>query len=375
MKALGISFFGYNTAKVLLKKKGDEMALCQEHPLKAEEKPLKALAVDFLDTKVRFYPLPKTSRQNQKKLLLSRLASDPMIDLSLLNISFKEVPLGLEVHFIEKKRLEAFKKDFDFITSPQQALFRFLKDFKALFEPALVIVEQKGVHVCLHYTPTRWGGFGIWDESCQSLSEIQKFWGLERIFVLGSLENFKDALNLEKVESLPLEALSIGASIEALDPKGICFHSPLESKEFRQKLLSISKNLFFALSLAVVSVCVLVRFDTEQKIKEIKQEILAYEQTEDFSNIHTKSPKKVSLLLKDLHGSLEPFGLELVEFDLKQELTEKKPFIEIYFRVEGDSQQMEKYAQSIRKISGSILSKMQPLPEGKKGDFVLKIPL
>lgn len=374
MKAIGTSFFGAEPLRALLAKEGLSFTVYQKENLTVQQQPLKALAIDFFDTKVRFYPLPKTKSHTQKKLLFTRLSSDLMLDLDLLKVSFKNAPLGVEVHLVEKKLLEPLKKEFDFITSAEQALFRYLRDLKGVKESALVLVDREKQTLCLHYTPNRWVAFATVDNCPKNHEAIQKHWGLEKVFFLGidSLEKTKECL---PKETLPLEALAIGAAIEALDTEGVFFHEPLENGDFRKELLKKSKNFSLLLSLILASLCIFFEIHTQFKSKQIEREILVYQQLEDFPKQPTKNPKKVSLLLKELCSSLEPFGLELIECEVQQELIEKKPYLEMRFRIDGESQQMEKYEQSVRKISSSIFSKMQPIPEEKKGAFSLRIPI
>lgn len=375
MKALGTFFFGQQELTILLEKEKEKFSTCQKKGLNSDLKPLRALAINFFDTKVRFYPLPKVKPYTQKKLLLGRLLNDPMLELHLLKFSFKNTPLGVEVHFVEKKGIESFFRDFDFITSAQQALFRYLRDFKRIKEPVLVVVKEKKQILCLHYTPHRWEAFASVDASTQCWQPIQKVWGLNKTFFLLAKNSLEESGETESGELLPIEALSIGASIEALDTEGVSFYEPTENEDFQKELIVKSKNFSFFLSLLCISFCLFLHLQTEKRHREIDQEIIMYKDLEDFPKYPTKNAKKVSSLLKELSTSLEPFELELMEFEVKQELIEKKPYLEMRFCLSGESQQMEKYEQSVRKISGSFLSKMQPLSEGKKGDFSLKFAL
>jgi hypothetical protein len=375
MKALGISFFGAELLKTLVAKEESSFTVCQKENLTPQQKPVKALAVDFFETKVRFYPLPKAKRHTQKKLLFTRLSNDLMLDLELLIVSFKEVPQGVEVHLAEKKVLEPLKKEFDFLTTSEQALFRYMRDFKGVKQSALVLVDREKQTLCLHYTPNRWLAFATVDSSSKNHEAIQKHWGLEKIFYLSPIDSLGETNGHLTKELLPIEALAVGAGIEALDTEGVFFHDPLENEDFQKELLKKSKNVSFLLGLLLASLCIFFAIHIQSKGKQIEREILVYQQLEDFPKQPTKNAKKISSLLKELSSSLEPFGLELLECEVKQELIEKKPYLEMRFRIDGESQQMEKYEQSVRKISASIFSKMQPVSEGKKGTFSLKIPI
>jgi hypothetical protein len=374
MKALGTSFLFKKKSDVcLLQKKGGEGGY-EKTPLNSEEKLLIASCCFFEDVKVRFYPLPETSLKNQKKMLAHKLSLEPLMDPEGLKYSFKKAPFGVEVHFFEKKRLEPFVESFDFITSPQQALFRFLRDYIRLKDPALVIIPKKQELFCMHYTPSRWMGFANLPQTAEQVEELKKRWNLEVVFYInaGDGENFFRFP--DTYGALSPEALSIGSAIELLEPEGIFFHQPLESLEVRNTLLKRSQSICIKFGLILLSGAVFLQQFVHQESGRLEKELKVLESLEDFGQLVPPSPPKVSPLLRDLVSSIEPYDLELVDFQFSVDIFDKKPVYELRFELKGSSQQMEKYAQSVTKIPGSIFAKSQRISASDKDIFVIKVP-
>lgn len=374
MKALGTSFLLKKKSDICLLQKKGGGRIYEKTPLNTEEKLLTASCCLFEDVKVRFYPLPETSFKNQKKILAQKLSLEPLMDLAGLKYSFKKAPFGVEVHFFEKKRLEPFVESFDFITSPQQALYRFLKDYMRLKDPALVIIPKKQELFCMHYTPSRWAGFATLPPSVEQVEELKKRWNLEAVFYgdPGDNENFFRIP--DTYEALPPEALSIGSAIELVETEGIFFHQPLESPEVRNTLLKRSQSICIKFGLILLCGSVFLQQFVHQESVRLEKELKYLESLEDFEQLAPPSPPKVSSLLRDLVSSIEPFDLELVDFQFSVDIFDKKPIYELRFELKGSSQQMEKYAQSVTKIPGSIFAKSQRVSASNKDIFIVKVP-
>jgi hypothetical protein len=96
---------------------------------------------------------------------------------------------------------------------------------------------------------------------------------------------------------------------------------------------------------------------------------------EPFAPLNLKNPPKISVFLRDLLLSIEPYNINLVDFDCKVHMLEKKPYLQITFSLEGDPVRIENYEQSVKKAGKSIFAKMERISETKGHSFRVSAPI
>ncbi len=376
MKVLGTSFFEKKQQTVVVFKKGDTYVIEEENPLAIEEECVKALALPLGYCKVRFYPTPPLNLGKLKKILESRILQDPMIDFEKTKYSFKKVDFGAEVHFVDQSQLQPLVEDYEWILSPNQALFRYLKDYARFFEPCLLIYQEKETFYCFGYNGRR----------------IDRYFESE-VMTEGELRDFLATIDLDKVVFLNKQAdatpynfeielshqelaLSIGAAIEGYEPENsVCFSTPFENPSYMEKLKKKGSVAFFLMSAVAFSMLIFFHAIFEKEKTKYEYAIEKMGSLEPFAPLNLKNPPKISVFLRDLLLSIEPYNINLVDFDCKVHMLEKKPYLQITFSLEGDPVRIENYEQSVKKAGKSIFAKMERISETKGHSFRVSAPI
>lgn len=364
MKAIGTSFFGGKGQLVTVKEAAGGFNACQKLPLHPHEEPLRALAMPMETCKVRFYPMPDLKENKIRKILLSRLEGDPMVDLQEVDFGFKKVAGGVEVHFVDRSELKKFIENHDYITSSHQALYRYLKEYLALEKDLLVLAFEEEKIFCYRYFGGRLDRYAMIGRGSHEESELKLLgnaWGIECFTCLG--EGIQKQL-LDGREEIFLEngglAFSIGAAIDALKPKeGIGFHTPLESAQFIQAQTKKGAAALFMGGILALSCLFFVETITRKRLETADRSLVELEKFEPFVFSGQKIPPKASAILRDLHQSIESYDLDVIEFRYSGNPLGNKPILEIEFSLEGDPKRIEMYEQSIKKASGTIFAKVE----------------
>lgn len=376
MKVLGTSFFEKKQQTKVVFKKGNSYVLEHQDFLGIEEQYVRALALPLGSCKIRFYPTPPLSPSKLKKVLETRILQDPMLDSEKTKFSFKKVNFGAEVHFVDQDLLNPHLENFEWIVSPHQALFRYLTDYVRFFEPCLLIFKEKKAFYCFRYDGRRIDRY--FESNSMDPEQIQN--------TLNNLKIDKVVLlNRDPVESfLPFEielenqqwAFSIGSAIEGLDPEqNVSFSTPIDNPSFCDKLYKKGSTAFFLTSILAFLMAVFFHQILEKEKIIYNLSIEKTKDLEPFVPLNLKTSPKISIILRDLLLSIEPYKLDLVEFDTKVHMLEKKPYLQIAFSLEGDPVRIENYEQSVKKAGKSLFAKMERVPESKNFYFRVSAPI
>ena len=376
MKVLGTSFFEKKQQTVVVFRKGDSYVLEEQNLLATEGETVRALALPLGCCKVRFYPTPPLNLGKLKKILESRILQDPMIDFDKTKYSFKKVDFGAEVHFVDQSQLQPLVEHYEWILSPNQALFRYLKDYARFFEPSLFIYQEKEMFHCFCYNGERIDRY--FESERMDEKELGEFLATINLDKVVFLNKLADATPNHFEIELPHQelALSIGAAIEGYEPENfICFSTPFENPSYMEKLKKKGAVAFFLMSAVAFSMLICFHAIFEKEKTKYDHAIEKMGSLEPFAPLNLKNPPKISVFLRDLLLSIEPYNINLVDFDCNVHMLEKKPYLQITFSLEGDPVRIENYEQSVKKAGKSIFAKMERISETKGHSFRVSAPI
>ncbi len=379
MKAIGTSFLAGQPQQVVVSSQKGEFFVEKEVFLSTQQELLRATALGMEHCKIRFYSIPSMKLHQMGEMLRSRFEKEPMIDLNVVDFSFKKVVDGVEVHFFDKEPVRKLGGESDYVTSSYQALYRYLKDYLLFTEDLLIFSLQEESVFCCRYFEGKIDRYAIVarDELVEKeLQLLANTWGMSQFAFVGEMSDF----TLEGKERIDLQdgplGYAIGAAIDALSPnEGICFHEPLESERFLGAQKKKGMFALFSGAILAISLFFCVESYKNRAIEDLQMATKKLEGLEPFAAASFKAPPKVAKFLRDVQQSIESYDLNMVEFRYSVNPFEKKPQVVIEFSLEGDPNRIEMYEQSVKKAHGTIFAKMERDRSTKGFVFRLQSPI